>query len=214
MTDHLPIVCWSCRGPTPAGLFCATCQALLPPESGMDGFRLFGVEPAFDLDPAHLESRHRVLQKQLHPDFFAHRGATERRLSLEWTTRLNESWQTLTDPVARAVLLLAHLGWKAPERPVPDLEFLEEVMTLREALEEVDPLAADALPRLAAMKSAARDRLQNEVRQLSEAFGVHRSAPDELQLIWISRLVDRLRYHRRYLEELDRLEDRAFDPET
>ncbi|MBF0272521.1 MAG: Fe-S protein assembly co-chaperone HscB [Magnetococcales bacterium] len=206
--------CWSCRGPTPAGLFCTTCNALLPPDIGANRFALFGLEPSYEPDTTILEKNHRALQKQLHPDFFAQRGPTERRLSLEWTTRLNEAWQTLTDPVARATYLLEMRGWKPTGRPALDPEFLEEVMTLRETLEEVNPLAPDALPKLAALKTTARGRLKDEENQIAQSFRAHGQHPSADALGEIARLVDRMRYHRRYLEELDRLEDRAFDQDA
>ncbi|MEO5345590.1 MAG: Fe-S protein assembly co-chaperone HscB [Magnetococcus sp. YQC-9] len=202
-----PIVCWSCRGPTPAGLFCQTCQIILPPVSGENFFRLFAIMPTFKPDLTALEQRYRALQKQLHPDFFANRSGTERRLSLEWTTRINEAWQMLSDPVARAGYLLNLAGWKA-DRPSVDPEFLAEVMELREALESVDPRAGDAVARLAELKKAARERIAAEVAQVTDLFAGNGAS----SLTEIARLVDRMRYHRRYLEELDRLEDRAFDP--
>ncbi|MBF0262180.1 MAG: Fe-S protein assembly co-chaperone HscB [Magnetococcales bacterium] len=149
------------------------------------------------------------MQKQLHPDFFAHRSGTERRLSLEWTTRINEAWQTLNDPVARASYLLRLAGWHADRAPM-DPEFLEEVMELREALESVDTRASDAIPRLASLKTDARRRLESEVARVAALFRVN----DDSTLAEINRHLDRMRYHRRYLEELDRLEDRAFDPDA
>ncbi|MBF0165665.1 MAG: Fe-S protein assembly co-chaperone HscB, partial [Magnetococcales bacterium] len=127
MIANAPMLCWSCRGPTPAGLFCVTCRTILPPVAGEDFFQLFDISPTFEPELSALERRYRELQKQLHPDFFAHRSGTERRLSLEWTTRINEAWQTLNDPVARAGYLLRLAGWHADRAPM-DPEFLEEVM--------------------------------------------------------------------------------------
>ncbi|MBF0628445.1 MAG: Fe-S protein assembly co-chaperone HscB [Magnetococcales bacterium] len=189
-----------------------TCNALLPPEPGLDAFGLFGLEPEFALDLTLLERRQRELQKQLHPDLFAKRGATERRLSLEWTTRINEAAPTLTDPVARAAYLLTRLGWEA-RHSAPDPEFLEEVMERREILEEVDPLAPDALARLAALKKDARNRIETEVAQVAACFRTLPPSPPPASLLPIARLLDRMRYHRRYLEELERLEERAFEAE-
>ncbi|NGZ06802.1 MAG: Fe-S protein assembly co-chaperone HscB [Magnetococcales bacterium] len=203
-------LCWSCRGPTPAGVQCTTCRALLPPAPDLDFFALFGLERAFELEMTTLETRHRTLQRQLHPDFFAQRSPTERRLSLEWTTRLNEGRQTLIDPVARAGYLLARLGWKEQRLP-PDPEFLEEVMELREALETVDPQATNALARLSSLKNLATTRLQAEMAQIANLFRTWQQTPDDAICLTIARLVDRMRYHRRYLEELDRLEELALD---
>ena len=42
----------------------------------------------------------------MHPDRFAHAGDAERRASLQWTTRVNEAYRTLKDPVQRAKHLL------------------------------------------------------------------------------------------------------------
>ncbi|MBF0154066.1 MAG: hypothetical protein HQL64_10040, partial [Magnetococcales bacterium] len=88
--------------------------------------------------------------------------------------------------------------------------FLEEVMELREALESVDTRASDAIPRLASLKTDARRRLESEVARVAALF----RGNGDSTLAEINRHLDRMRYHRRYLEELDRLEDRAFDPDA
>ncbi|MBF0126908.1 MAG: Fe-S protein assembly co-chaperone HscB [Magnetococcales bacterium] len=204
------VVCWSCRGGTPSGFFCATCDAILPLDARLDFFRLFALEPTFEVDLVALEVRYRELQKRLHPDFFASRGALERRLSLEHVTRVNEAWQTLTDPLARAGYLLRLEDWK-PDHGSSDLEFLGEVMELRESLEELDPKAPDAMARLAALRGGALERVRDEEKRMGALFLDYFREPDRECLVRIGRLADRMRYHRRYLEELDRLEDQAFE---
>ena len=69
-------------------------------------FELFGLAPAFAVDAEALERSYREIQSRVHPDRFAHAGDAERRASLQWTTRVNEAFQTLKDPVARARHLL------------------------------------------------------------------------------------------------------------
>src|SRR3989449_6996564 len=48
-----------------------------------------------------LDERFRALARKLHPDRFARATAQERRYSLEQTTRLNDAYKTLKDPVHR-----------------------------------------------------------------------------------------------------------------
>ncbi|MBF0439394.1 MAG: Fe-S protein assembly co-chaperone HscB [Magnetococcales bacterium] len=206
-------VCWSCRGVTPAGVFCHTCDTILPMDPGENFFQLFHMEPAFDLDLAALEQHYRELQKKLHPDFFAQRSAMERRISMERVIRLNEAWQTLQDPLLRSGYLLQTLGWQAV-KPEPDPEFLYEVMALRETLEEVNPMESNALSRLAALRSEAKARMQTTIEKVSEMFRVYLTEKNGEILSKIARYLDRMRYHRRYLEELDRLEDQAFEQES
>ncbi|MEO5333538.1 MAG: Fe-S protein assembly co-chaperone HscB [Magnetococcus sp. YQC-5] len=205
-------LCWSCHGVTVSGLFCTTCHAILPMDPGVDFFHLFDMTPTYDVDPVVLEQRYRALQKQLHPDYFASRTPMERRLSLEHVTRVNEALQTLSDPMLRAGYLLERVGGKTGSSG-SDPEFLQAVMEWRELLEEVNLQAADALERLAALRVEARKRLKVEedrVAQLFRAFFAG-SGQDQGSLSGIVRLVDRMRYHRRFLEEVDRLEDQAFE---
>ncbi|HEX6413625.1 MAG TPA: Fe-S protein assembly co-chaperone HscB, partial [Burkholderiales bacterium] len=65
-------------------------------------FDLFGLSAAFGLETEVLERSYREIQSRVHPDRFAHAGDAERRASLQWTTRVNEAFQTLKNPVTRA----------------------------------------------------------------------------------------------------------------
>jgi molecular chaperone HscB len=116
-------------------------------------FELFGLSPAFGLETEALERSYRQIQAQVHPDRFAHAGDAERRASLQWTTRVNEAYRTLKDPVQRAKHLLELQGvdvaFETNTAMPPD--FLMQQMELREALEE----AKDA-PRLDALRKELR----------------------------------------------------------
>jgi molecular chaperone HscB len=69
-------------------------------------FDLFGLAPAFALETDALERSYREIQSRVHPDRFAHAGDAERRASLQGTTRVNEAFQILKNPVTRAKHLL------------------------------------------------------------------------------------------------------------
>jgi molecular chaperone HscB len=129
-----------------------------------DHFELFGLARAFSIDMALLEKAYRGIQSRVHPDRFAHAGDAERRASLQWTTRVNEAFQVLKNPVQRASHLLALHGVDVAfetNTAMPP-EFLMQQMELREALEEAKD--AQALTSL-------RDNLSSERRSLEKQIG-------------------------------------------
>ena len=62
-------------------------------------FQLFNVPSRFQTDINLLEQNYRALQAQVHPDKFAHLSESERRVSMQWATRVNEGYQTLRKPL-------------------------------------------------------------------------------------------------------------------
>ncbi|HYX65566.1 MAG TPA: Fe-S protein assembly co-chaperone HscB [Burkholderiales bacterium] len=100
-------------------------------------FELFGLPRVFALDLPALERTYREVQARVHPDRFAHAGDAERRASLQWTTRINEAFRALRNPVSRAAHLLALHGVDVAfetNTAMPQ-QFLMQQMELREALE-------------------------------------------------------------------------------
>ncbi|MDA0276426.1 MAG: Fe-S protein assembly co-chaperone HscB [Proteobacteria bacterium] len=124
-------------------------------------FELFGLAPSFALDAGALERAFRELQSRVHPDRFAQAGDAERRASMQWSTRANEAYRMLKDPVQRARYLLelhgVDTGFETDTRMPAD--FLARQIELREALEEAkekqDPTALDAVKRDLAVSSRA-----------------------------------------------------------
>jgi molecular chaperone HscB len=101
-------------------------------------FDLFGLPPTFAVDEVRLERAYREIQSRVHPDRYAHAGDAERRASLQWTTRVNEAYRTLKDPVQRASHLLAMQGVDVAfeTNTAMPADFLTEQLELREALED------------------------------------------------------------------------------
>jgi molecular chaperone HscB len=103
-----------------------------------DHFSLFDMPPAFRLDTALLDRRYLELQSRVHPDRFASSSEAERRHSLQWATRVNEGYQTLKKPLARAKYLL-HLAGQdigSENSALMPVDFLVEQMEWREAVAE------------------------------------------------------------------------------
>jgi len=103
-----------------------------------DFFRLFNLSSRFQIDSAALEQGYLALQEQVHPDKYSHLSEAERRLSMQWATRVNEGYQTLRNPLSRARYLLSLHGVDTQEdsNTAMPADFLMQQMEWREALEE------------------------------------------------------------------------------
>ena len=125
-----------------------------------DHFSLFGLPSAYVLDAVSLERAYREIQARIHPDRFVNSGEAEKRASMQWTTRVNEAYRTLKDPVLRAKYMLEQagldVGFETNTAMAP--AFLMRQMELRESLEEAKDAAA--LDALAAQLSRDRQRLE------------------------------------------------------
>ena len=157
-------------------------------------FELFGLAPAFAVEADALERSYREIQSKVHPDRFAHAGDAERRASLQWTTRVNEAYRTLKDPVQRAKHLLELNGVDVAfeTNTAMPADFLMQQMELREALE-------------AAKSSAALDDLRTQLQQekramekaIAEAIDARKDYPGA------AGLVRKLQFLNRLDEEID-----------
>jgi len=99
-------------------------------------FALFDIAAKFKIDAALLEKNYRALQAQVHPDKFSHLSETERRVSMQWATRVNEGFQTLRGPLNRARYLLSLQGIDTLEETntAMPVDFLMQQMEWREGL--------------------------------------------------------------------------------
>jgi molecular chaperone HscB len=101
-------------------------------------FDLFGLPAAFAIDTDQLDRAYRGIQAEIHPDKFAHAGDAEQRLSMQWSTRVNEAYQALRKPFERARYLLELNGIDAMDAKNTSMpaDFLMQQMEWREALME------------------------------------------------------------------------------
>ena len=103
-----------------------------------DHFSLFDLPRSFRLDTSVLDQRYREAQARVHPDRYVQAGDAERRLSLQWATRVNEAYQTLKKPLSRAQYLLKICSHDldAENNAAMPADFLMEQMEWREAVDE------------------------------------------------------------------------------
>ncbi|MBF5042578.1 Fe-S protein assembly co-chaperone HscB [Aggregicoccus sp. 17bor-14] len=209
--------CWNCHSDPGASPFCPACGKIAARPAGATHFDVFGLPRAYDVDAPALERSYRELSLKLHPDRFAQAEAKERRLSLEQTTALNEAFKTLKDPVRRAFYLLKLQGVDldrddaSAQKNMP-LDFLEEVMELREALDEA--MEAKDLTRAQGMAVDVTARQKEALAQAVAALHALGSAPAGSEeaaaaLTKASHGLGRVRYFTRFLEQVEAFEEEA-----
>lgn len=170
----------------------------------MDPFATLGLAPRFDLSTEELEARWREMQRALHPDRHSDKPPAERRISLAKAVEVNEAYRALRDDLSRAIALLALRGFEVNEgkgATQPDPEFLMEVMELREGLSEAR--AARDLKRARALGQEVGEAQAATRAKVALLFGS--GAAPEL----IAAQVSRMRYYRRFLDELEVIEEDA-----
>jgi molecular chaperone HscB len=101
-------------------------------------FELFGLPVRFNVPLDQVDASYRDIQSQVHPDRFASASDAERRVSMQWATRVNEAYQTLKSPLKRATYLLEQRGMDvgAESNTAMPADFLMAQMEWREAVEE------------------------------------------------------------------------------
>lgn len=143
--------CWSC-GQMRAAHFCTSCGRVQPPAPA-DHFAFFGLPRKLNLDVARLERDFYELSRKLHPDLYGTANAREQEWSLEQTSKLNDAYRILKDPIARTRYLLRLEGVEFEEqskaatekarstgeikKQVVPPDLLEDVFELNMQLEEL-----------------------------------------------------------------------------
>ncbi|NGZ27540.1 MAG: Fe-S protein assembly co-chaperone HscB [Magnetococcales bacterium] len=202
--------CWSCRSNKGEHPFCQVCGILQPPDVQQTFFAVLGVPAGFEVDRNKLEEGYRQAQQAFHPDRFVNRSATEKRFSAEHVTRINEAYQTLRDAMLRGSYILSLLGDEIASNQAPqDAAFLMEVMEAREELESITPTSKDAGKRIERMRSQVNAQQHRETTALAQCLSPFPAPIDASQRKKAKDLIHRLRYHRRFLEELENLEERV-----
>jgi molecular chaperone HscB len=106
-------------------------------------FDIFGLPCQFELDSAALSASYLRLQSQTHPDRFSNSNAQEKRLALQWTTRINEAYRRLQNPMERAIYWCELKGVMPREHQshLPPALLIQQIQW-REALEETEEINA------------------------------------------------------------------------
>ena len=155
-------------------------------------FELFGLPPAYGLDKEVLEKAYREIQAQVHPDRFANAGDAERRASLQWTTRVNEAYRALKDPVQRGKHLLELHGVDVAFETNTQMptDFLMQQLELREELESAT--GGKDSSRLDRLRSRLRLQTRDLEKEIEEALDGKKDYAGAAELVRKLMFLDRL----------------------
>lgn len=167
-------------------------------------FELFGLPPRYRVEERDLEHAYRALQAEVHPDRHAAADDSQKRQALQASARVNEAYETLRDPVARAEYLLEIRGVDAKDETDTQLplEFLTQQLERRETADEAVSAHDDAA--LAALYDdvlADAKRLRVDVER----------ALDGDDVVAARALVRELRFLSKLAEDLDAMRTLELD---
>ena len=171
-----------------------------------DYFDFLGLEPKLALDTAALQRRFYELSREWHPDRFTRKSPGEQQQALDNTALLNDAFRTLRDPIARAEYALKAQGFDIGEQRSKDVppELLEEVFELNMALEEIRGGDDSVRPDLEAAKQKFLALREASDRELAEQFARHDAAEDKSVLEEIRANLNRRRYIRNLIAEVEK----------
>jgi molecular chaperone HscB len=146
-------------------------------------FELFGLTPAFALDAGALDQSYRDLQSLVHPDRYAQAGDAERRASMQMTTRVNEAYRALKDPVQRAkhILELNGIDVQFETNTQMPTDFLLQQLEMREELEAA--VAKKDFSFLDALKNKLKSQKQTLEAEIGESIDASKDHAGAAELV-------------------------------
>jgi molecular chaperone HscB len=158
----------------------------------IDYFMLFGLEKQYAQDPDTIKAGYLKLQRELHPDRFVGVNPQTKQLAVHYTAEVNQAYQTLLDPLSRAIYLLGLRGIVWDEgRSQLSPEFLMEQMEFREQVEELKEEGdEEKLSELKKIIQLKRTAIENEA-----------DYPQDIES------VQKIQFFAKLMSEIDNLED-------
>src|SRR6201996_46990 len=155
-------------------------------------FTFFQLPQHLNLDVSALEKQFYVLSRKLHPDRFASKPIAEQEAALAESSRLNDAYRTLKDPISRTQYLLALEGVELEEqskaatdaaratgeqkKQIVPPELLEEVFELNMQLQEM---------RAAKQMGEDEPELRRDLMTAKDAFDAKMvDTQAELEALW------------------------------
>lgn len=167
-------------------------------------FDLFQLPHQYHIDAKALKSTYRQLQRELHPDRFAGGTDQEKRLAVQYSTFVNQAYETLSSSVKRGEYMLSLKGVErdAAQTIKNDPQFLMQQMMWREKLETIESKAdEDALDDFKDQVSDSQQQIETELSDLLSS--------DQLDSAMV--LIGKLQFTEKLLVEIDELEERFLD---
>ncbi len=163
-----------------------------------DYFTILGVPKTFiEKDAAQLERRFHDLQRRFHPDRASVKGDAALSEALEQSSRINQAYRTLRDPLERTKYLLSLYGYSVEGSKQVPMDLLELVMNVQEQV---------AMLEMGAKESGDFSMIKRDLATRSQAL---ESEINRLKLRW-----DELPDHSDVVESLSTEEKNIFESLT
>ena len=171
----------------------------------MEYFKLFNIEPGFNIDAKALKIKYLKLSKAYHPDFHTDASALEQVKVLEQSTKLNKAYKTLSDPKQLLQYVLESEGLLSGKPDELPQDFLFEMMSFNERIMELrmepDPVLIDEL-------QVEFSAIKNELSaSLDEAMVNYDTAKSHETLASLRFLYFKQKYLSRIEEHMEKLSD-------
>lgn len=153
-------------------------------------FDLMLLPQSYNIDLDQLETNYFNIQRQYHPDVLAKKDAMERAMGVQLATTANQAYNTLKDPLKRAVYMLS-LHDRDLEKARPDQSLLMQSMEQREQLMEAE--SEDDFAKLRAMND---EQVKQCKERLVEAFAnddVGAAEHNTMELKYLLKFAEELR---------------------
>ena len=129
-------------------------------------FALFELPISFEIDTTRLSERLRDLQSQYHPDKLSGNESASLKQN---SAVINHAYDILVNPDSRANYLLELSKQELnTDHSIADLEFLDDAMELRMALDDAD--TANDLAAITTLKSDVNQRINQHSQRFSDAY--------------------------------------------
>jgi molecular chaperone HscB len=166
-------------------------------------FERLGLPCRFAIDPTELERNYLARSRETHPDFHE-----QTRTSLELAASLNDAYSVLKQPFRRAEYLLELEGGPtAAEHKEMSPTFLEEMLDLRMAIEDLREAGDPDSPQGLAMERQLVARRESLLAELTRHFAQYEGlSPDasgrQGVLVQIRRVLNAAKYIQGLLRDL------------
>jgi molecular chaperone HscB len=156
-------------------------------------FTQFSLPLHLRIDLAALEKRFYALSRKLHPDRFAAKSAEEQAAALGESSRLNDAYRTLKEPIARTEYLLKLEGVELEEQSKSATEAARATGTAKKQIVPADLLeeAFDLNMHLEEMRAAKKmgeddPQLRTDLLAAKNSFDAKMAATQaELEALWV-----------------------------
>ena len=155
-------------------------------------FEIFSLRAKLVVDNAALEKRFYALSRRLHPDRFAAKSAEEQAAALGESSRLNDAYRTLKEPIARTEYLLKLEGVELEEQSKSATEAARATGTAKKQIVPADLLeeAFELNMQLEEMRMAKKmgeddPQLRKDLLAAKASFDAKMAATQaELETLW------------------------------